>query len=85
MTEELIGYLKFNDFVDELVDNQIWMQRIENFTKRHPRNKNDDQIFDPYEGKVRTKDGVIDYTELMDIDSPNLKKKVLYCELYKNL
>lgn len=87
MTEELIGYLKFNDFVDELVDNQIWMQRIENFTKRHPRNKNDDQIFDPYEGKVRTKDGVIDYTELMDIDSPNLKKRCYiasFTRIYKS-
>lgn len=75
MAEQTIGYLKFNDFVDQLVDNQIWMQKIESFAKEQPSIKNNDQIFDPLEGKVRTADGVIDYTELMNIDSPNLKTR----------
>ncbi|RNE26381.1 hypothetical protein [Lacticaseibacillus paracasei] len=73
MDEKPIGYLKFNKYVDKLVDNQIWMGKIESFTQRQPGIHNNDQILDRSEGKVNTDDGAIDYTELMNIVSPNLK------------
>lgn len=73
MDEELIGFLKFNHYVNKLVDNQIWMPRVESFNKRHPRNKNDDQISDPLEGKVEVADGSINYTELMNLTGTKQK------------
>ncbi|UVH25120.1 hypothetical protein NJN40_14495 (plasmid) [Lacticaseibacillus paracasei] len=42
MDEKPIGYLKFNKYVDKLVDNQIWMEKIESFNQRQPRIHNND-------------------------------------------
>ena len=73
--EEPIGYLKFNDFVDQLVDDQFWLQRIDYFAKTNPNIPNNDKgkITDCLEGKVEVADGTVDYTELMNPTGTKLK------------